>query len=66
MVIKKKKISCARWGWGGILGKLMLKRAKHSNGCLERVFKDSVRERVIGYMISLCIILCLVDGEVMG
>ena len=45
---------------------LILKRPEFPQGFQGRVFKDSVRERVIGYMISLCIILWLVDGEVMG
>ena len=43
---------------------LMLKRPKLPNDFEGRVFKDSVRERVTGYVISLYSILWLVDGEV--
>ena len=35
-------------------GQLMLRRPKLPNGFQGRVFKDSVRERVMGCMISSC------------
>ena len=36
---------------------LVLKRAKFPNGFQGKVFKDSVRERVVGCVISSCRIL---------
>ena len=38
-------------------GQLILKRPEPPDGFQERLFKDSVRERVTGCMISSCTIL---------
>ena len=43
---------------------LMLERLELSDGFQGRVLKEKMRERVVEYMNSLCIILWLVDGEV--
>lgn len=46
--------------------KIILKRPKFPDEFQQRIFKESVRERVMEYMTSSCIILRLVDGEVTG
>ena len=42
----------------------MLKRPELPDGFQGKVFRDRVRERVAGCVISLCTLFCLLDGGV--
>ena len=45
---------------------LIFKRPELPSGFQGMAFKDSVRERVMGFVIISCTVLWLVDGEVTG
>lgn len=47
-------------------GQLMFKSPEHPEGSQGRVLKDSLSERVMGYVIGSCTVRRLVGAEVTG